>query len=131
MNRLIAFVAALTFALPAQAADLTIAIGGATAAGAVRAMLFGDAASFERKAGGLASFTAQPQAGRAAATFHDLPPGRYAVAAFQDGNDNERLDTNLFGIPSEPYGLSNDTSTFDAAAIVLDGGARTVTIMLH
>ena len=31
----------------------------------------------------------------------DLPPGRYAVNAFHDENDNGKLDTNLVGIPSE------------------------------
>ncbi|GEM_PF-3067502 len=48
-------------------------------------MLFTDTASFDRKTGGSASFTAQPQSGRAVVTFHDLPSGRYAVAAFLDG----------------------------------------------
>ena len=130
MRRFIVLAAALSCALPAQAADLTISVSGATAPGTVRTMLFSDAASFDRKTGGTASFTAQPQAGRAVATFHDLPPGRYAIAAFLDGNANERLDTNLFGVPSEPFGVSNDASDFDAAAIALDSGARTVTVTI-
>lgn len=131
MRRLVLLATALTAALPAQAADLTIRIDGATAAGAVRTMLFADAASFEQKLAGVASFTAQPQAGRAAVTFHDLPPGHYAIAAFQDGNGNERLDTNLFGVPNEPYGLSNDGRTFDGATVMLDPSGLTVTILLH
>jgi len=49
-------------------------------------MLFTDTASFDRKTGGSASFTAQPQSGRAVVTFHDLPSGRYAIAAFLDGS---------------------------------------------
>ena len=44
---------------------------------------------------------------------HDLSPGRYAVNAFHDENDNGELDTNLVGIPSEGYGFANDPdSTF-------------------
>ena len=37
-----------------------------------------------------------------------LAAGTYAVSCFHDLNDNGKLDTNLFGIPVEPYGFSND-----------------------
>jgi transcriptional regulator GlxA family with amidase domain len=35
-------------------------------------------------------------------------PGEYTVAAYQDINGNEKLDTNLIGIPKEPNAISND-----------------------
>lgn len=38
----------------------------------------------------------------------DLPEGNYAIAIYQDINDNKKLDKGLFGIPTEPYGLSNN-----------------------
>ncbi len=38
----------------------------------------------------------------------DLLAGRYAVRVFQDENNNGKLDTGLFGIPKEPWGLSNN-----------------------
>lgn len=44
--------------------------------------------------------------------FVNLSPGRYAVVVYQDLNNNGRLDRNRFGIPSEPYGFSNNPSTF-------------------
>ncbi|WP_116127735.1 DUF2141 domain-containing protein [Lewinella sp. IMCC34183] len=31
---------------------------------------------------------------------------RYAIAVFQDTNDNGELDTNFLGLPAEPYALS-------------------------
>jgi uncharacterized protein (DUF2141 family) len=37
-----------------------------------------------------------------------LPAGNYAVSAYQDLNGNGKLDKNLVGIPSEPYGFSNN-----------------------
>ncbi len=40
--------------------------------------------------------------------FADLPEGSYALAVFQDLNANDKLDTNLVGIPAEPYGFSRD-----------------------
>lgn len=40
--------------------------------------------------------------------IYALPMGTYAVAAFLDLNDNGKLDRGLWGIPSEPYGFSNN-----------------------
>lgn len=37
-----------------------------------------------------------------------IPKGTYAIALFQDLNGNTKLDTNLFGIPKEPYAFSNN-----------------------
>jgi uncharacterized protein (DUF2141 family) len=59
------------------------------------------------------------------AHFADLPPGQYAVVAFQDFNGNGQLDKNFLGIPKEPYGFSNGARgsagppKFAAAAITL------------
>jgi len=38
----------------------------------------------------------------------DLAEGNYAIAIYQDVNDNKKLDKGWFGIPTEPYGLSNN-----------------------
>jgi len=55
--------------------------------------------------------------------FHDLPVGQYAVSVFQDGNDNGRLDTNIFGIPRERFGFSNGVRrpNFHASLFGFDG----------
>ncbi len=37
-----------------------------------------------------------------------LPEGEYALAIYHDVNLNDTLDQNLFSIPSEPYGFSNN-----------------------
>lgn len=37
-----------------------------------------------------------------------LAAGTYAVSCFHDVNGNGKLDTNFLGIPSEPYGFSNN-----------------------
>lgn len=36
--------------------------------------------------------------------------GEYAVRVFHDENTNGEIDTNIFGIPNEDYGYSNDAS---------------------
>jgi uncharacterized protein (DUF2141 family) len=39
--------------------------------------------------------------------FTDLKPGKYAISAFQDLNNNGKIDIGMFG-PTEPYGYSNN-----------------------
>jgi uncharacterized protein (DUF2141 family) len=41
-------------------------------------------------------------------SFEGLPKGEYAVSMAHDVNGNGKLDLNVFGIPSEPYGFSNN-----------------------
>jgi uncharacterized protein (DUF2141 family) len=40
-------------------------------------------------------------------TITDLPYGEYAFVLFHDRNGDEKLNTKIFGIPSEPFGFSN------------------------
>ncbi len=44
-------------------------------------------------------------------TFKDLPRGEYAVSLYQDLNDNQKLDMNFYGTPSEPLGTSRDATS--------------------
>ncbi len=46
--------------------------------------------------------------GNAVCEFTNLPPGHYAISAFQDSNGNSELDKNGFGRPKEKYGFSNN-----------------------
>lgn len=46
--------------------------------------------------------------GKLNVSFPNLPFGEYSVAVYHDVNDNKELDTNLFGVPTEPYGFSNN-----------------------
>ena len=70
---------------------------------------------------------------QAALTFTQLPKGKYAVAVFHDRNKNGKLDTNLFGVPTEEYGFSNNArNTFSApsfsdASFMVDGN-KTISI---
>jgi len=38
----------------------------------------------------------------------ELKSGNYAIAVYQDINNNGKLDKNWMGIPTEPYGFSKD-----------------------
>lgn len=66
-----------------------------------------------------------------------LPPGTYAVRAFQDVDGDGKMGTNPFGLPVEPYGFSNDAKpnmgppAFDDAAFAVKAGAATQVLHLH
>ncbi|OFC72544.1 DUF2141 domain-containing protein [Alteromonas confluentis] len=38
----------------------------------------------------------------------DVPAGEYSVMVFQDLDGNHQLNTNMLGIPTEPYGFSTN-----------------------
>jgi uncharacterized protein (DUF2141 family) len=45
-------------------------------------------------------------------SFDPIPAGTYAVACFHDENKNGKLDTGLFGIPTEGTVVSNHAKGF-------------------
>ena len=47
-----------------------------------------------------------------ACSFDPIPAGTYAVACFHDENKNGKLDTGLFGIPTEGTVVSNHAKGF-------------------
>jgi uncharacterized protein (DUF2141 family) len=51
---------------------------------------------------------------RATEVFH-IPPGKYAVAAIADKNENHKLDKNLLGMPTEGFGFANNPNVMFSA----------------
>ena len=41
-------------------------------------------------------------------SFKNIPNGTYAIALYHDEDNNDKLNTNFFGIPNEGTGLSNN-----------------------
>lgn len=129
MTRTIAMLAAAAalWAGTAAAGEIRATVQGVRPGGGpVMAALFDSAESFA--AGRRLAGQSLPPLGTAVtATFHDLPPGRYLLAVYQDANGNEKLDANLFGVPVEAYGFGGDPPAafgppaFDAAAVALTG----------
>jgi uncharacterized protein (DUF2141 family) len=89
-----------------HAADLTVTVVGATnQKGQIAAALFNTSATFpgEPMVGQRVPAGAQVEL-----VFKNLAPGRYALSAYHDENDNQKLDRGMFGIPKERYGFSRD-----------------------
>lgn len=76
--------------------------------------------------------------GTVTATVAGVPPGTYAVQVWHDENDNERIDRNFIGIPTESIGFSRDVRFhfgpphFDDAAVQIgpDGARLEITLLL-
>ena len=66
----------------------------------------------------------------------DLPKGEWAVAITQDMNNNDKIDKNFLGIPTEPYAFSNNVRPtvaapgFDECKFMVDGPGKVVSIVL-
>jgi uncharacterized protein (DUF2141 family) len=79
--------------------------------------------------------TASP--GPITVTFDNLPPGTYAVGAYHDENANDHLDTNLLGLPTEGYALSNGVRAvfskpkFIEAAFTVGAGDKPVALHIR
>lgn len=116
---------AATAATTVHAADLTIDIGGSPGA-TVYVALYDSADGWLKAGRALQSLKAAPGE---RVVIAGLAPGRYAFTFFEDRNGNGQLDRNLFGIPTERYGMSRDATgtmgppSFDAAAFELVGDA--------
>ena len=137
-------------AFPAEAANLTLTVTGVRSnVGELLIGIYGTADGFESAIDSSATKSAllpqswrivgaslRAKTGSQTIMFADLPPGRYAVIAFHDENDNGLLDANVFGVPTEGYGFSNDARgflgapSFDAAAVILGQADRAISLSL-
>ena len=72
----------------------------------------------------------------ASATFDQLPAGEYAVSVYHDENNNKKMDTNIFGIPKEGVGASNDARghfgppKYQDAKFYFDGTTKSISIRI-
>lgn len=88
--------------------------------------LFNTADGFPKNMYAYKSFVLEANATTLKCTFEDISEGVYSIAIFHDKNNNQILDKNFFGIPSEGYGFSNNlkptfsTPKFEEAEFVLN-----------
>lgn len=66
----------------------------------------------------------------------DLPQGEWAVSLTQDLNNNDKIDKNFLGIPTEPYAFSNNirptvaAPDFNECKFMVSGPGRVINIVL-
>jgi uncharacterized protein (DUF2141 family) len=125
---------------PVGAADLTVVVQNVRSGeGQVMLGVFDNASSFPKNvARGLQAAAASRDAsGRVTLVVRNLPSGSYAVSAYHDLDANGRLNSNLLGLPSEPYGFSNNARgtlgppSFQAAAFVVPEEGLTIELRVQ
>ena len=90
---------------------------------------YADAASYNKEP--VAALQMKAQGATMALTLCGLSGNAVALRLFQDLNGNGKLDANLFGIPSEPWGASGkppamSAPTWDTTSVPLDGSTIVV-----
>lgn len=114
----------------ARLSDLTVEITPEIQKGEVRLSLFMGEEAYDGGAP-VAQAARSAEDGAVKVAFTGLAPGAYAIKAFHDLNGNGILDTNVMGIPSEPFAFSNNAvgsfgpATFEQARFVVSPGANT------
>ena len=117
---------------PGHTVSLTFETGAGT--GAVMVVLYDSEAGY---AGGppVGHRRLDVAAGERTATFENLPAGEYAAKAFHDVDGDGEMDANPFGMPTEPYGFSNNAvgnmgpASWDRARFAVSGETRqTITL---
>jgi uncharacterized protein (DUF2141 family) len=131
----------LFFSFSVSAAELTVQLTGVNKAkgGNIMLAVYENQASFLKEDSHLAFVrvsVANAKDGIITTQF-DLKIGQtYAIAAYHDANRNNQLDKNLFGIPKEGYGFSNNARgtfgppSFEKAAFQFTADNRLVSFYL-
>src|SRR5512143_833098 len=116
----------ILFALPVNASELRITVEGIRSPhGTILIGLYDSLESFTRaiELSDKDGFLNDPNrfaavalranaAKKSAVVFTNLDPGQYAIILFHDENGNGKLYTNALGVPTEPYGFSNNVRGF-------------------
>lgn len=132
----LAMILALGGVTMAKAGTLTLSVNTKSDTGDIRAAIYASPQAYG-KDDMLIGVTGPAKPGGMQLEFNGLKPGTYGVALFQDLNGNEKLDTNLFGVPTEPYGFSNNpvirfsAPGFEEFKFDFDGGPKDLRITLN
>ena len=148
--RIVLAVLLILFAIPVNASELRITIEGIRSPhGTILIGLYDNIESFTRaielsdKDGFLndpnrfAAVALRANAAmKSAVVITNLDPGQYAIIVFHDENGNSKLDKNALGVPTEPYGFSNNVRgflgppSFKKAVIQVNADDKDVRIVL-
>jgi uncharacterized protein (DUF2141 family) len=110
----------------AQDAKVTFDFQTSHSAGTIRVALFNSAQAYGGGAP-VAQQMATVSSTSTAVVFEGLPPGDYAMRSFHDWDDDGEMDTNPFGMPTEPYAFSNNArgnmgpASWDRASFRVEG----------
>jgi uncharacterized protein (DUF2141 family) len=135
MYRPLLALALLAAALPAAAADLTVAVSGISKdPGEIGCALFASPTGFPMEVEGVTRQYLKADPAGVTCHFQNIAPGRYAIAVAHDRNGNRKPDTNWLGIPTEDWGVSNNirpslrAPRFDEAAVTVPAAGLLINV---
>ncbi len=81
--------------------------------GYIRYAIFDNEKHFlSTKTGFIDAGSVKAQKGSIKIKTNNIPDAFYAISVFHDENNNEKVDTNIFGIPSEGFGFSKNPTLY-------------------
>lgn len=96
---------------PANAAELDVRILNIESMdGQLMVAVMASKAAFAGDEAPVLSVILPPKTGLVHFATDALPAGEYAIRVMHDVNGNSSLDSNLIGMPTEPWGMSNDAT---------------------
>jgi len=135
-----AIILAATLGMAAQANDeasLTVTVEGLAPQGAVMLAIYGSEEAWAGSGDPVEGRRATVEDDMVTIEFATLPAGEYAIRLYHDVDGDGELDTNLMGIPSEPFGFSNNArgrfgpASWADAVFTVTAGANTQIVDLH
>jgi len=121
--QLFAFISALFFFSPAPQTISVSVSSTCVKAGEVRLAVYANAEDFAAKRE-VTSAVRSYKDGTVELNLSLPEAGTYVLAAFHDLNGNGKLDRNMLGIPTEPYGFTKEPSSKWEAPTFADVAGR-------
>ncbi len=119
----------------ATSADLTLTFEVGAETGRIMIALFDSEAAYGGQGAPVAQTMVDVAAGERVAAFPGLKPGAYAAKLFHDVDGDGTMARNPFGMPTEPYGFTNNArgnmgpAGWDRAHVVVEGPtAQTISL---
>jgi uncharacterized protein (DUF2141 family) len=107
LGMLISLLLSILFMTPVNTGTLQFEVANIRdTRGAIRIGIYNKASDFPDEKKVYLNRILAPQKGALTLEIPDLPHGEYAIAVYHDLNGNGRLDKNMFGVPTEPYGFT-------------------------
>jgi uncharacterized protein (DUF2141 family) len=96
-------------ASPAAANELKLRLTGVKPQGQVMVVLYDAERAWKAKTGAVREVRQRVGRGVTELNFTGLKPGSYGAMVFQDLNMDGKMNYNPVGMPTEPYGFSNNS----------------------
>jgi uncharacterized protein (DUF2141 family) len=134
-NQALLAAAALVLPMAAWSSDLELKVENVKgASGDLRVAVYGSSADYRKSA--VREIKVAAVGDPVSIPISGLAAGDYAIALYHDRNGNQKLDSNLMGIPTEPYGFSGSSrdlmgpATWEQARFAVGSDRATVTVRL-